>query len=139
MQPAKQRHRHMRVPVDESGQHQPPASVDCLRPSVTSFDISLRPHRDNRVALDRDAATVKNPPPAIHRHYDPSADDEVNLLLRLRERSRNWREDHRQPHCQHAFQNRPAGIISHRFAFPERLAPKNCTRIVNWSLTTEAY
>ncbi len=94
MQPAEQRHRNVRVPVDESRQHQPPARINGLGALILTLHLASRPHRHNRVALDRDTAIVQNRPRPVHRNHSPAADDQIHILLRLRKHGSI--EQHRQ-------------------------------------------
>jgi len=58
MQPAKQRHGHVRVPIDEPGQDQPAVRINRLRGVIFSIDLRSRPNRGNGITAHGNAAVV---------------------------------------------------------------------------------
>ena len=80
-QPAKQRHRHVRVPVNETRQHEFPFGIDGLprrHPALARCRFAL-PHFDNPVALDSNEAVLQDAALGIHRHQRAADDKEIYL------------------------------------------------------------
>jgi len=85
---AQQRHRHMRMPIDKSRQHQLPPRVDLPRRRVSRQNFRPGRHSDNRVACHRNSAVLHNAPLRVHRDDGPARHHKLHpFFLRLTKRS----------------------------------------------------
>ncbi len=83
--PAEERHRDVRVPVDEAGDDGAAARVDDLARDVNRpQNLCPLPHGDDAPARDRHRAVLDDAAAGVHRHDRPAAHDEVNALRPLR-------------------------------------------------------
>ena len=81
MQPAKQRHGHVRVPVDEARQHQLAARVDGLRRSIFIFDVGAETDGRDDVALHGHRSVFNNQRSSVHGDDGAAADQQVHLFF----------------------------------------------------------
>src|SRR5215467_12660141 len=83
----------MRMSIDKPRQNQPPPRSDRLRPLETPLDLNPRPNTNNRISPYRHAPILINRPRPIHRHHDPTADDEIHVLRSLRKQCPTQEEE----------------------------------------------
>jgi len=84
-QSAKQAHGSVSVTVNQTGQHKRAVRIDGLRAFESALDFSARPHRNDRIPPDSHAPILINRPRRIHRHHHPAADNQIDILLLLRD------------------------------------------------------
>ena len=75
----------MRMPIDESRQHEPSLRIDRLRTLILRLDIRPRTNSHDRIPAHRHTPILIDRARPIHRDHDPAADDQVDILLRLAE------------------------------------------------------
>ena len=75
---AEERHRDVRVAVDEPGDDEIAARVDDRRRRVRTGDRVARSDRDDRSVAHGDAAVGQDPPSGIHGHDDAAEHEQVD-------------------------------------------------------------
>jgi hypothetical protein len=104
MQPAKHGHGHVRMPVDESRQHEMPARIDHLRPAIVRLNLRPRPDRHDGISAHGQTSILINRARPVHSDDSPAAHDEVDSLLVLRDGGTTHNDQNRDPKPNQHFQ-----------------------------------
>jgi hypothetical protein len=79
---AEERHRHVRVAVDQPGNHEVAAGIDDTGCDVRARDLLARADRDDLAAADGEGTSGQHRPPRVHRHHDAAEHEQIDSAHR---------------------------------------------------------